>query len=154
MNISCERAAHFGGTEFQRSDAENRFKIVQKLKCAEGPRQMLTFLFCFIFLYKLCCVLSSKKCNFVKIIKTYYKITRVSHLCKLLRITEFRPCESIVLFQSDCVSSCTLHVRFFSSYIDFLFPSWGVISDVVKTMVFSIYSWLRPIETFRKQSSL
>ena len=44
MSISCERGAHFGVTEFQRIDAENRFKIVQKLKCAEGPRQMLTCL--------------------------------------------------------------------------------------------------------------
>ena len=142
MSISCGRGAHFWVMEFQRIDAENRFKIVQKLKCAEGPCQMLTFLFIFFTLFlriMLCLII--KKCNFLKIIGIYYKITGISHFYELLKFTEFRPCESIVFFQSECVSSCALHLRSFSSYIDFLFPSWGVISDVIKkTMIFSIYS--------------
>ena len=60
MSILCERGAHCGVTEFQRIDAENRFKIVQKVKSADGPRQMLTFFvtnFSYLFLQVMLCLI-------------------------------------------------------------------------------------------------
>ena len=48
MSIWRGPSTHFGGTEFQRIDAENRFKIAQKLKFAEGTCHMLTVLLIFL----------------------------------------------------------------------------------------------------------
>ena len=100
------------------------------MKFAEGPHENLTFWwFLYAFSFKIFYLVWSKKCYFLKIVKTHYKMLKISPLYGLKKKFEFSTLRKYCVFPirmrlGKCSSCSTFFVlnRFFSADLGKFLP--------------------------------